>query len=186
MTLGNSTTVSMEENTNPVSQKYSTLPATMHKTFLITQGLSGWGVCTNMHSKMYTSAIHPRNKQIGLLCLSTTEQMFLQIQSTIIFNKGKNRGTATVKFGFCSPVTFLKAQRKFCFSCDLPNPPTTSSQSIWHKFNTGAWRRKLDIAKHLGPHFSGGQMKDRCMKSTTLAVGTFTNQNIPLTFIPSS
>lgn len=49
------------------------------------------------------------NRQIGFLCLSTTQQMSLQMESTIIFNKELNRGSATIKVGLCSLVTFSKA-----------------------------------------------------------------------------
>lgn len=105
-----------------MSHESSTLPDTMHKTLLTIQGLNGWGVCTNTPRCTQAQYIQGINRQTGFLCLSTTQQMFLQIQSTIIFNKELNRGTATAKVGLCFPVTFSKAQRKLYFSHNLPKP----------------------------------------------------------------
>lgn len=99
----------------------------------------------------YTEAqyIQGINRQIGFLCLFTTQKMFLQIQSTIIFNKELNRGTATIKLGFCSLVTFFKAQRKLYFSHNLPKTPTISLQSIWQMCSMCVQRRKQNISNTL-------------------------------------
>lgn len=107
--------------------------------------------------------------------------MFLQIQSTIIFNKELKRRTATVKLGFCSLVPFSKALRKLYFSHHLPSPANILTKHLTNE-QCVCTKEEVGHIKHPGLHFSGGQMKDRYTKSTILAVHTFAKQNISLTY----